>query len=231
LINTLITEVNSQKLAKILNYQFENQDLLQEALTHRSKNSKNNNERLEFLGDSILGFVIAAELFVLFPSATEGELSRCRARLVKGETLAELARKLNIGEYLILGPGEMKSGGYRRDSTLADALEAIIGAIYIDSDLQSATRFVLHIYEKLLKTISNDDSKKDPKTMLQEFLQSRQLPLPVYTIISTEGNLHEQIFTVECAVDALGNKLLGKGSSRRKAEQESAKNALKQLAK
>ena len=231
MINTLITEVNSQKLAKILNYQFENQDLLQEALTHRSKNSKNNNERLEFLGDSILGFVIAAELFVLFPSATEGELSRCRARLVKGETLAELARKLNIGEYLILGPGEMKSGGYRRDSTLADALEAIIGAIYIDSDLQSATRFVLHIYEKLLKTISNDDSKKDPKTMLQEFLQSRQLPLPVYTIISTEGNLHEQIFTVECAVDALGNKLLGKGSSRRKAEQESAKNALKQLAK
>ena len=227
----MISEVNSQKLAKILNYQFENQALLQEALTHRSKKSKNNNERLEFLGDSILGFVIAAELFGLFPSATEGELSRCRARLVKGETLAELARKLNIGEYLLLGPGEMKSGGCRRESTLADGLEAIIGAIYMDSGLQSATRFVLHIYKKLLKTISIDDSKKDPKTLLQELLQSRQLPLPVYTIISTEGNLHEQIFTIECDVDALGGKALGRGSSRRKAEQESAKNALKQLVK
>ena len=227
----MITEVNSQKLAKILDYQFEDKTLLQEALTHRSKKSKNNNERLEFLGDSILGFVIAAELFVLFPGATEGELSRSRARLVKGETLAELARKLNLGEYLLLGPGEMKSGGCRRESTLADALEAIIGAIYMDSGLESVTKFVLHIYKNLLKSITLDDSKKDPKTILQEFLQSRQLPLPVYTIISTEGNLHEQIFTVECAVDALGVKEKGKGSSRRKSEQESAKNALKLLIK
>ena len=214
-----------------MDYQFEDQTLLQEALTYRSKKSKNNNERLEFLGDSILGFVIAAELFVLFPGATEGELSRSRARLVKGETLAKLARKLNLGEYLLLGPGEMKSGGCRRESTLADALEAIIGAIYMDSGLESVTKFVLHIYKNLLKSITLDDSKKDPKTILQEFLQSRQLPLPVYTIISTEGNLHEQIFTVECAVDALGVKEKGKGSSRRKAEQESAKNALKLLIK
>jgi len=225
----LITEINRNKLVKILNYRFEAQALLQEALTHRSKKSKNNNERLEFLGDSILGFVIAAELFVLFPNATEGELSRCRARLVKGETLAELARILNIGDYLLLGPGEMKSGGCRRESTLADALESIIGAIYMDSGLKSASNFVLHIYDNLLKSISIDDSKKDPKTMLQEYLQSRKLPLPQYTIISTDGNLHEQIFTVECSVVELGGKVLGKGSSRRKAEQESAENTLKRL--
>ncbi len=227
----MITEVNSRELAKILNYTFKTQALLQEALTHRSKKSKNNNERLEFLGDSILGFVIAAKLFVLFPRATEGELSRCRARLVKGETLADIARKLNIGDYLLLGPGELKSGGCRRESTLADSVEAIIGAIYMDTGLQSATNFVLYIYENLLKSISIDDSQKDPKTLLQEFLQSRHLPLPVYTIISTEGNLHEQLFTVECVVDALEGKVLGKGSSRRKAEQESAKKVLQRLVK
>jgi len=229
LIKPLITEVNRKKLVEILNYRFENQAWLQEALTHRSKKSKNNNERLEYLGDSILGFVIAAELFVLFPNATEGELSRCRARLVKGETLADLARMLNIGDYLFLGPGEMKSGGCRRESTLADALESIIGAIYMDSGLESASNFVLHIYKNLLKSISTDDSKKDPKTTLQEYLQSRRLPLPEYTIISTNGYLHEQIFTVECSVVALGAKALGKGFSRRKAEQQSAENALKQL--
>lgn len=223
------SDVKIQKLAEILNYQFHDPSLLLEALTHRSKKPKKNNERLEFLGDSILGFIIAARLYCQFPRAAEGELSRCRARLVKGETLASLARKLNLGDYLLLGPGELKSGGHRRNSTLADALEAIIGAIYLDSDLISTQQFIIQIYDELLESLSIDDTRKDPKTQLQEFLQARKLPLPIYSIVSTEGNLHEQIFTIECLVDGLSFKALGKGASRRKAEQESAKNALKQL--
>lgn len=212
-------------LYRKLQYTFSNQALLIEALTHRSRHFVNN-ERLEFLGDSILGFVIAAELYQRFPKAQEGELSRCRAALVKGETLANLAKELDLGEYLLLGPGELKSGGFRRASTLADALEAIIGAIYLDRGYDAARDFILTCYGKRLGEISIDESLKDSKTQLQEYLQSHKLPLPEYTIVTTEGSMHEQIFQVKCRVTNLSEPTYGEGTSRRKAEQASAKHAL-----
>lgn len=214
-----------QRLHKTLHYEFKNVDLLQEALTHRSKHAKNN-ERLEYLGDSILGFLIAKRLFEMFPSATEGELSRCRSKLVKGDTLAELARTLNLGDFLLLGTGELKSGGFRRNSTLADAFEAIIGAIYIDGGMQSADAFVVRQFAGLLDNMSLDDTHKDPKTQLQEYLQARKQPLPEYSVVSTIGSDHEQVFQVQCVVQGLSRPAVGKGTSRRKAEQAAAQMAL-----
>jgi ribonuclease-3 len=214
-----------QRLCKALHYEFKNIDLLEEALTHRSKHAKNN-ERLEYLGDSILGFLVAKHLFEMFPTASEGQLSRCRSKLVKGETLAKLARALNLGDFLLLGGGELKSGGFRRNSTLADAFEAVIGAIFMDGGMQSADAFVAYQFAELLDNMSPDDTLKDPKTQLQELLQARKQPLPEYSVVSTVGSNHDQIFQVQCAVEGLPHFTMGEGTSRRKAEQAAARLAL-----
>ena len=213
------------RLEKEVGYQFSDPDLLRQALTHRSVGKKNN-ERLEFLGDSILNFVIAEALFEKFPDSREGDLSRLRASLVKGEKLAELAIGINLSEYLILGPGEMKSGGYRRASILADTMEAIIGAVHLDSDFARCKRLILAIYQKPLAIISSNENLKDPKTRLQEYLQSRKLPLPEYHLDEVTGESHNQFFTISCHVSCFEKSTIGKGSSRRKAEQESAELAL-----
>lgn len=216
------------ELARRIGHQFDDPSLFELALTHRSCGKKNN-ERLEFLGDSILNFVIADDLFQRFPSAKEGELSRLRARLVKGETLSEVARELGLGDYLRLGSGELKSGGYRRDSILADAVEAIIGAIYLDTDMETARGFVLIWFAKRLESIDLSESLKDSKTRLQEYLQSRRLPLPKYDLVKVEGEAHAQTFYIECQVQGLKNAAAGKGNSRRQAEQNAAQTALKEL--
>nr|WP_298416174.1 ribonuclease III [uncultured Halomonas sp.] len=211
-----------------IGYSFRDASLLELALTHRSYGG-DNNERLEFLGDSIVNFVIGEALFQRFPQAREGQLSRLRARLVKGKTLAEVAREFSLGEQLRLGSGEMKSGGYRRDSILADTLEALIGAIYLDSDMQTVKVRVLSWYASRLEAINLQDTQKDPKTRLQEFLQSRQMALPRYEVISVEGEAHAQTFTIECHIDALADHTVGVGNSRRHAEQEAAGKALLQI--
>lgn len=215
-------------LYKVLDYQFVDKKLLELALTHRSIGSENN-ERLEFLGDAILGFVIAAELFKQFPKAKEGELSRYRASLVKGETLALLAAEMNLGDYLRLGPGELKSGGFRRDSILANAFEAIIGALYLDNGLETAEKFIVRIYQKRIEAITEASSYKDPKTRLQEYLQARKLPLPVYHIENVDGDSHQQNFKVMCQINLLQDPVHGEGGSRRKAEQDAAEKILQKL--
>jgi ribonuclease III len=202
--------------------------LLELAMTHRSYGGQNN-ERLEFLGDSIVNFVIAEALYQRFPQAREGQLSRLRARLVRGQTLAELAREMDFGDYLRLGSGELKSGGQRRDSILADAVEAVIGAIYLDVGMDTARARVLAWYAARLEAIDLQDTQKDPKTRLQEFLQSRQVALPRYEVVSVEGEAHDQIFTVECHVELLEAHTLGTGTSRRHAEQQAAEMALARL--
>ncbi|MDX5376190.1 MAG: ribonuclease III [Halomonas sp.] len=211
-----------------IGHSFRDDSLLELAVTHRSFGGQNN-ERLEFLGDSIVNFVIAEALYERFPQAREGQLSRLRARLVRGQTLAELAREMAFGECLRLGSGEMKSGGHRRDSILADAVEAVLGAIYLDAGMDVARARVLAWYAERLEAIDLQDTQKDPKTRLQEFLQSRQSPLPRYEVVSVEGEAHDQTFTVECHVELLDSHTLGTGSSRRHAEQQAAELALLQL--
>lgn len=215
-------------LEKKLGYQFNDSELLMLALTHRSAHG-NHNERLEFLGDSILSFVIADDLYHRFPKVNEGDMSRMRATLVRGNTLAELGREFVLGDYLKLGPGELKSGGFRRDSILADAVEAIIGAIYLDSDVETVRGIVLSWYQSRLDTIKPGVSQKDPKTRLQEFLQGRRKPLPVYTVTNIKGEAHNQEFTVSCEVAGVDKPVIGKGTSRRKAEQAAAELALEKL--
>ena len=216
------------KLERKLGYQFKDAELINLALTHRSANSKHN-ERLEFLGDSILSFVIADDLYHRFPKVNEGDMSRMRATLVRGHTLAELGREFELGDYLKLGPGELKSGGFRRDSILADAVEAIIGAIYLDSGTEAVRGIILSWYQSRLEAIQPGVSQKDPKTRLQEFLQGRRNPLPVYTVTNIKGEAHNQEFTVECEVAGVDKPVIGKGTSRRKAEQAAAETALEQL--
>lgn len=211
-------------LSRQIGYSFINGELLEAALTHRSAGSVNN-ERLEFLGDAILSFTVAAELYRRFPKASEGELSRLRATLVRGETLAQLARELKLGDYLKLGSGELKSGGHSRDSTLADALEALMGALYLDGDLEACQTFILTLYQELLAALSPASHLKDPKTRLQEYLQSRKLPPPVYSVLTVSGDGHAQIFNIECVVHGVCTTR-GAGSSRRRAEQEAAQQAL-----
>ena len=214
---------STERLCQALGHTFNNPGLLLEGLTHRSA-AATNNERLEFLGDAILNFVIAAELFRVYPQATEGELSRLRASLVKQDALASLARTLALGDYLQLGLGELKSGGLRRDSILADALEAVFGAVYLDSDLETCRSLILRLYRDLLASLPAADTLKDPKTRLQEYLQARQRALPVYHILEVTGAAHAQSFTVECSIDNL--RTVAVASSRRKAEQEAARRAL-----
>lgn len=215
----------ASELSRRIGHSFTDEALFELALTHRSCGKKNN-ERLEFLGDSILNFVIADDLFERFPKAKEGELSRLRARMVKGVTLSEVARELGLGDYLRLGSGELKSGGYRRDSILADAVEAIIGAIYLDSNMDTARGFILSWFKERLEKLDLNESMKDSKTRLQEFLQSRRLALPEYELMNVEGEAHAQTFYIDCRVDGLKKVAKGIGNSRRQAEQEAAKNAL-----
>ncbi|OPX56065.1 RNAse III [Oceanospirillum multiglobuliferum] len=221
-------KTNLQKLCNQLGYSFNDIEHLNLALTHRSFGGSNN-ERLEFLGDSIVNFVIAEALYHQFTEAREGQLSRLRARLVKGVTLAELAREFELGDYLQLGSGELKSGGFRRDSILADAMEAVIGAIYIDGGMDICRERILIWYAERLRNLDLSDTQKDPKTLLQEYLQSRQQALPKYEVISVEGDAHDQTFTVECEIESLTSRPLGIGSSRRNAEQQAAKKALQAL--
>ena len=214
---------STDRLCHALGYTFRDSPLLEEALTHRSAIGRNN-ERLEFLGDAILNAVIAAELFRTYPQASEGELSRLRANLVKQGTLAGLARGLALGDYLHLGSGELKSGGFRRDSILADALEAIFGAVYLDSNWETCQGLILHLYQDCLAGLRTADELKDPKTRLQEYLQARQRALPVYHILEVTGAAHAQYFKVECSIDQL--RTVAVDTSRRKAEQEAARRAL-----
>jgi len=214
-----------QRLSARLGYHFKDAKLLQRALTHRSAGT-NHNERLEFLGDAVLDLLIAEELFHRFPHATEGELTRLRASLVKGKTLSQLAAELDVGCCLALGTGEIKTGGQQRESILADALEAILGAIYIDSGIDVCRARVKDWFQDRLITLTLDVDEKDAKTRLQEHLQSLGRPLPVYEVIGTEGAHHNQTLTVSCTVDGLDKPVLAQASNRKKAEKKAAQMAL-----
>lgn len=211
-----------------IGYRFHDTKLLELALTHRSAGGKNN-ERLEFLGDGVLNFIVAGELYHHFPDAKEGELSRLRAILVKKETLAALAGDLDFGSYLRLGSGEMKSGGFRRESILANAVEALVGAIYLDSGFSACQTCVNQWYAPRLASNTVMVARKDPKTQLQELLQAKQLPLPEYTVLSVDGEAHAQTFQVECQAKLLNHPTVGMGHSRRKAEQQAALLALREI--
>ncbi|MDO6684304.1 MULTISPECIES: ribonuclease III [unclassified Agarivorans] len=219
---------NPERLQRAIGYKFKDDSLLNLALTHRSAGGVHN-ERLEFLGDAVLSWVIADELYHRFPNVSEGDLSPMRSTLVKGKTLAELARNFELGEYIKLGPGELKSGGFRRESILADAVEAIIGAVYLDSGTDSAKTMLLNWYQDRLNTIEPGLSQKDPKTRLQEILQSRKQALPDYQVVDIKGEAHNQQFTVSCAVEGLDEPVVGTSTSRRKAEQVAAELVLERL--
>jgi len=218
---------NNSLIAK-LDYAFTSDELLIEALTHRSAGAKNY-ERLEFLGDSIVNFVIADKLFSMYPQYPEGDLSRLRASLVNKNGLALIARDLNLGDYLILGSGELKSGGFRRDSILSDTVEAIIGAVYVDGGFELTQSFVLRLYKNQLENMPDPATLKDPKTQLQELLQSRKLPLPVYEVSEISGKAHNQVFSVTCSIDELNIISSGRAGSRRKAEQLAAIEAISKI--
>ena len=217
-----------RELIDHLGYSFQSDELVDLALTHRSHGARNY-ERLEFLGDSILGFTISSYLFQHFPELSEGELTRLRASLVRKETLAQLARGLELGKHLRLGSGELKSGGHDRDSILADALEALIGAIYIDGGIESTRETILRIYKDQLASVDPKAIQKDPKTRLQEFLQKRSQLIPEYEVLEVHGEAHAQSFTVRCLVPGLDEAVTGKGRSRRAAEQDAASRALAEL--
>lgn len=217
-----------EHLCRKIGYDFSDQALIDKALTHRSAGGTNN-ERMEFLGDSILGFVIANELFNNLDHADEGDMSRLRSSLVRGTTLAELAREIDLGNYLLLGQGELRSGGQSRDSILADALEAIFAAVYLDGGYTAARNIILKLYNKRLKEISTKKQLKDPKTRLQEYLQAQHYNLPTYSVTGATGEQHDQVFTVKCVIDDLAIDAVATGSSRRKAEQRAADKLLQEL--
>ncbi len=221
--------MKADRLEQALGHAFARRDLLQQALTHRSYGSPHN-ERLEFLGDSLLNCIVAAALFQRFPGHREGELSRLRASLVRQESLFRIAETLSLGEHLRLGEGEMKSGGFRRPSILADALEAIFGAIYLDGGFPAVQSVIDKLYRELLDGIDPANVGKDPKTALQETLQARRIDLPLYRLVETRGEAHDQCFEIECMIDALAIRCRGLGSSRRAAEQEAARLALNEIA-
>ena len=223
-----VSSIAINRLSKRIGYSFTQPELLIQALTHRSAKGQHN-ERLEFLGDSILGFVIAEALFEKFPKHDEGDLTRMRSSLVKGVTLAEIGRDFKLGEHLILGPGELKSGGHRRESILEDAIEAIIGAVYLDSSIEQCKQLILTWFAQRLSAIKPGNEQKDPKTRLQEYLQGRKIPLPVYDVIDTTGQSHNQQFTVRCVTEVVSTEVIAKGTSRRKAEQAAAQQVLAQL--
>ena len=218
------------ELERRLGHSFANPDLARQALTHRSFGAPHN-ERLEFLGDSLLNCAVATLLYERFPQQPEGDLSRLRAGLVNQSSLSEAAIRLGLGDRLRLGEGELKSGGFRRPSILADSLEALLGAVFLDSGFEAARQAVANIFAEKLDSAANKPVDKDPKTALQEHLQGRGLALPRYSVQKTEGEAHEQTFIVECRVDDLGIVASGKGPSRRAAEQAAAEGVLAQLEK
>ena len=219
---------NLNGLMKRLGYTFQDKKLLQQALTHRSAGSPNN-ERLEFLGDSILNFIVAAHLFTHFSHASEGELTRIRAKWVCESALAEIATGFSLSDHLILGQGEKKGGGAHRASILADALEALIGAMYLESGMLTCESVVLPWYQAGKESLWTDAHHKDAKTRLQEYLQAKQLPLPTYTVLKTWGDPHHPTFQMCCEIDVLGAKAIGEAPSRKRAEQAAAEALLKQL--
>lgn len=220
----------SHLLENALGYRFREPRLLVQALTHRSHSSPHN-ERLEFLGDSVLNCVMALTLYDRYPKLKEGELSRLRASLVRQEALHRVAEILQLGQHLALGEGELKSGGFRRPSILADALEAIFGAVLLDAGFEEVRALILRLFEPLLTEPAGGTPTKDPKTALQEYLQGKRLPLPLYQLRNTRGEAHAQEFEVECQVPDLKLAVVGTGPSRRAAEQDSAQKILDQLAK
>lgn len=220
----------SGELCERLGYIFKQPKLLQRALTHRSY-APDHNERLEFLGDSVLGCAIANYLYNSYPQLSEGELSRLRSNLVREDTLAILAQQLDLGSHLWLGEGERKSGGFRRPSILADAMEALFGAVLLDGGYAAAEEVVLGLFVPYLAKVDLQALGKDAKTLLQEYLQGKHIPLPSYSVIATQGQAHEQSFVVECAIQSLKIATRGTGSSRRNAEQQAAQAAFQQITK
>jgi ribonuclease III len=218
----------SSRLEQALGYRFTQPELLRQALTHRSHSSPHN-ERLEYLGDSVLNCTIATLLYLHFPGLKEGELSRLRANLVRQEALAEIAAGFGLGDVLRLGEGELKSGGFRRPSILADALEAVFGAIYLDAGFDAARTTIERLYRSRIELIDPRNTGKDAKTALQEWLQGRRLPLPHYELAETHGEAHAQEFVVHCSIPAIDLQVMGRGPSRRAAEQEAAQAALAKL--
>jgi len=216
------------KLARALDLEFSNPELLERALTHRSRGHENY-ERLEFLGDSVLGFVVAENLYHRFPGVPEGKLSRMRSYVVRRETLAGVARTLSLQDFLHLGEGELKSGGFNRDSILSDCMEAIIGAVYLDQGLDAARGFIQRRFGHVLEALTVDSVYKDSKSRLQEYLQQRGEPVPSYDIVSIQGEPHDQLFEVACRVSMSAEPYTGVGPSRRSAEQRAAKEALDSL--
>jgi ribonuclease-3 len=212
-------------LEQRLGYEFANRELLAQALTHRSHGAVHN-ERLEFLGDAVLNCTIAQLLFQKFSRLNEGDLSRLRANLVKQQSLAEVAERLELSQFLRLGEGERKSGGFRRPSILADTLEAAMGAVFVDRGFEAARDVITRLFEPVLKSVDPKTLGKDSKTLLQEYLQGKRLPLPLYAVVETRGAAHNQEFEVECAVPKLEISVRGSGRSRRAAEQSAAKLAL-----
>jgi ribonuclease-3 len=225
---SVLSGIKKQRLEERLGYQFQDQEQFQLALTHRSFGARNN-ERLEFLGDSILNFIVGEALYRRFPDAREGQLSRLRSQMVKGDTLAELAREFQLGDCLVLGEGEMKSGGHRRDSILADTVEALIGTIYLESGFEICRERVVSWYQSRLDGLSLDSHSKDAKTRLQEYMQSRRQPLPEYQVVEVEGEAHAHMFTIECHVSLLKKPTRARASNRREAEKQAAADALRQL--
>lgn len=213
------------QFSKKLNYTFRNIQFLELALTHRSA-SKTNNERLEFLGDSILNFVVARIIYERFPKVDEGAMSRLRAHLVNEKTLSQIAKTIDLGQAINLGVGELKSGGHQRPSILADCLEAIIAAIYLDSGMREAEKLIQRLFENRLDEIDDLDALKDPKSRLQEYLQARRLPLPEYDLIEEKGDAHNKTFVVKCSSGIIENPVVAEGSSRRRAEQAAAESLL-----
>ena len=218
------------RLSARIGHEYQNVELLKRALTHRSVGATNN-ERLEFLGDSLVNFLIADMLFHQFSNISEGDLSRIRAHFVKGETLALIGKELNLSDFLMLGPGELKSGGFRRESILADTVEAIIASVYEDGGIDPCRELVEQLFTSRLKHLDPKKIGKDPKTRLQEYLQSRQETLPTYSVISVNGLAHSQEFLVSCFVESINRKFEATASNRRKAEQLSAEQALAVLEK
>ena len=224
--------VITSKLSKILSPEVLASDNFRLAMTHRSRGiGGKHNERMEFLGDSVLGVIITSRLYQQLPEASEGYLSRLRASLVNENTLAELSMELSISEHLRLGSGELKSGGFRRKSTLADAFEAVVGCIYLEEGIEAAERFIMTVYTELLADLPCENDLKDPKSRLQELLQANGHDIPQYKLISVTGEAHKQTFSAECLIESLKIRTKGVASNRRKAEQKAAANAVKQVNK
>lgn len=220
-----MTPSQVEKLERKIGYQFQNSEMLIQSVTHRSFASRNN-ERLEFLGDGVLNFVIAEALYLQFPDATEGQLSRLRALMVKQKTLASIAREMELSDFLIMGTGELKSGGFNRDSILSDALEAIVAAVYREAGFESTRLLILNWFADRLASLSLGQTLKDAKSRLQEHLQGRQEALPNYEVVLIEGEAHIQIFTVKLSFRLLSQPVTARGGSKQIAEQNAAAAAL-----